>query len=102
MKRPVQDFQWDAGNWPKCGKHGVAREDIERVIAGARFVIDDPSEGERRFRTVGVAANGRHVFAVYTLRDVGGISFFRAISARYMHAEEIESYEEAMARLDQR
>lgn len=102
MKRSVQGFQWDAGNWPKCGKHGVAREDIERVVAGARFVIDDPSPGERRLRTVGVAANGRHVFVVYTLREVDGASFFRPISARYMHAEEIESYEEAMARVGER
>ena len=28
-------FDWDDGNWPKCGKHGVSREEIEQVQLGA-------------------------------------------------------------------
>ena len=29
-------FEWDEGNWPKCGKHGVTREEIELLFASAR------------------------------------------------------------------
>ena len=28
----VSDFDWDEGNWPKCGKHGVSRSEIERMF----------------------------------------------------------------------
>jgi uncharacterized DUF497 family protein len=28
----IAGFYWDSGNWPKCGKHGVSREEIERLF----------------------------------------------------------------------
>jgi len=28
----IAGFDWDSGNWPKCGKHGVSREEIERLF----------------------------------------------------------------------
>jgi uncharacterized protein len=31
----LDGFDWDSGNWLKCGKHGVAREEIEQVLLGA-------------------------------------------------------------------
>ena len=29
-------FEWDDGNWPKCGKHGVTREEIEQFFSSAK------------------------------------------------------------------
>jgi len=26
----IAGFDWDDGNWPKCGKHGVSRTEIEQ------------------------------------------------------------------------
>jgi uncharacterized DUF497 family protein len=86
------------GNWEKCQKHGVSIAEIEEALRVIEFVIDDPSAGEKRYRTVGKANAGRHVFAVFTIRD----DKLRPISARYMHAAEVVRYEEEMARLEHR
>lgn len=88
-------FQWDAGNWPKCGKHGVSREEIEYVLSRDPQVLPDrfPVEQEARFNAVGLNAEGRHVFIVFTVREQDGKTAFRPISARYMHQKEIEAYE---------
>jgi uncharacterized protein len=102
MKGRVSGFEWDDGNWPKCGKHGVLKAEIESVIATARFMVDDPSPREKRYRTAGRAPTGRHVFVVFTYRERGGSVHVRLISARYMHRKEIESYEKEVARLEER
>lgn len=96
----VAGFDWDSGNWPKCGKHGVTQAEIEHVIRNARFMVDDPSPAEKRFRTAGRAMTGRYVFAAFTFRQRDGSTFVRPISARYMHDKEIRSYETQMARLE--
>lgn len=44
----IAGFDWDSGNWPKCGKHGVSREEIEQVLLGAPAVMSDPNPGESR------------------------------------------------------
>jgi uncharacterized DUF497 family protein len=36
----LASFDWNAGNWPKCGKHGVSREEIEEVFTGLPKEID--------------------------------------------------------------
>jgi uncharacterized DUF497 family protein len=46
----IAGFDWDAGNWPKCGKHGVSREEIEQVLSGEPAVMADPAPGEPRLR----------------------------------------------------
>src|SRR3954469_4271094 len=102
MRGRVAGFEWDEGNWPKCGKHGVSRAEIESVIAAARFMVDDPSPREKRYRTAGRAPTGRHVFVVFTYRECGGSIRVRPISARYMHRKEIESFEKEMACLEER
>jgi len=28
----ISGFEWDDGNWPKCGKHGVSRAEIEQAL----------------------------------------------------------------------
>ena len=90
----VEGFEWDEGNWPKCGKHGVSRAEIEQTIIDHRFIVDDPHPTEPRFRTVGVTEEGRHVFCVFTIRQIRRKAVIRPISARFMHDKEVKDYEE--------
>jgi uncharacterized DUF497 family protein len=91
-------FDWDDGNREKCQKHGVSIGEIEQALAVIRLVVDDPYPGEKRYRTVGRTEAGRHLFAVFTLRGAK----LRPISVRYMHEREVASYEEALARVEER
>jgi uncharacterized DUF497 family protein len=86
-------FDWDSGNWPKCGKHGVSREEIEQVLLGAPAVMPDPHPEEPRLRAIGRTAAGRYVFLVLMFRDIDGEARLRPISARYMHQREVDHYE---------
>ena len=90
----ITGFDWDSGNWPKCGKHGVSREEIEQVLLGEPAVMADPSPGETRMRAIGKTSSGRYVFLVFMLRDVAGQTKIRPISARYMHQKETSHYED--------
>ena len=99
----IAGFEWNEGNWPKCGKHGVSKEDIEHVLRHATFRIPDPNPSEPRFRTAGRATDKRPVFVVYTHRERDGETYLRPISARYMHGKEVKHYEQiekAMAESD--
>ncbi|MGH8118436.1 MAG: BrnT family toxin [Rhodanobacteraceae bacterium] len=89
----IAGFDWDRGNWPKCGKHGVSREEIEEVLLGNPAVMVDPHPDEPRMRAIGKTTAGRYVFLVFMLRVVGGETRLRPVSARYMHKKEIEHYE---------
>jgi uncharacterized DUF497 family protein len=89
----VAGFEWDEGNWPKCGKHGVSREDIEAVLLGTPAVMPDPHPDEPRMRAIGMTAEGRYVFVVFMLRRVGNNTLLRPISARFMHQKEVMHYE---------
>ena len=89
----IAGFDWDKGNWPKCGKHGVSREDIEQVLRGTPAVMPDPHADEPRMRAIGKTLTGRYVFLVFMLRKIGGQTVLRPISARYMHQKEIDHYE---------
>ena len=89
----VAGFDWDEGNWPKCGKHGVSRTEIEEVLLGTPAVMPDPFPEEPRMRAIGTTAAGRHVFLVFMLRQIDGETRLRPISARYMHQKEIAHYE---------
>ncbi len=73
-------FDWDTGNWPKCGKHGVSRE--------------------ARMRVLGKTRAGRYVFLVFMPRTVQGRKLIRPISARYMHKKEIDHYESSSSQKD--
>jgi len=86
-------FNWDTGNWPKCGKHGVSQEEIEQVLLGQPAVMADPHPQELRFRAIGKTASGRYVFLVAAYRDIDGETKLRPISARYMHQKEVDHYE---------
>lgn len=87
-------FDWDDGNWPKCGKHGVSRGEIEQVLMGEPAVMADPHPDEPRMRAIGRTEAGRYVFLVFMFRTLKGQKRLRPISARYMHQKEIDYYEQ--------
>jgi uncharacterized DUF497 family protein len=68
----ISGFDWDSGNWPKCGKHGVSREEIEQVLLGEPAVMPDPCPDEPRMRAIGKTLAGRYVFLVFMMREIYG------------------------------
>jgi uncharacterized DUF497 family protein len=89
----IAGFDWDEGNWPKCGKHGVSREEIEQVMLATPAVMPDPHPHEPHMRAIGKTGQGRYVFLVFVLRSLGDKTLLRPISARFMHQKEIDHYE---------
>lgn len=91
----VAGFEWDDGNWPKCGKHGLTQDDIESVLRGSPHVMPNRnSTDESRFCAIGTTDAGRHAFIVFTIRARDGALVVRPISARYMHEKEVNHYDE--------
>jgi uncharacterized DUF497 family protein len=88
-------FDWDKGSRAKCEKHGLSVRAIEGLFTRPLAILPDAvhSQAERRFRAIGRTEKGRGVFIVFTLRRKGDEMLIRPISARYMHKEEIVSYE---------
>ena len=39
MELAVAGFDWDSGNWPKCGKHGVTKKEIEDFFRASPAVM---------------------------------------------------------------
>jgi hypothetical protein len=95
MEMKAAGFDWDAGNWPKCGKHGLKRSEIEALFEETPDVYPDPghSQRERRFLAIGRGESGRRALVVFTLRATAARPLIRPISARYMHEKEVEHYE---------
>tara|TARA_R110002020_G_scaffold412156_1_gene621792 strand:+ start:1518 stop:1727 length:210 start_codon:yes stop_codon:yes gene_type:complete len=46
----VVGFEWDSRNWPKCGKHGVDRREIEHAVRVADFRVVNAHPTEERWR----------------------------------------------------
>lgn len=92
----VIGFDWDKGNWPKCGKHGVSHAEIEQAIANNPLVLKDryPDNIEERFNAVGCNNAERHIFVVFTIRESSKGKLIRPVSARYMHEKEVKQYEQ--------
>lgn len=88
-------FDWDEGNRKKCQKHGVSLDEIEAALSGPIRVFPDPAHSavETRYLGVGTTAASRHVLIAFTYRTVGEQRLIRPISARFMHAKEIQHYE---------
>jgi hypothetical protein len=85
-------FDWDHGNWPKCGKHGVSREAIERLFLDGGAVVAPDLKHATSTESRHIAAgrvDGRALFVAFAIR--GGR--IRPISARYMHPKEASNYE---------
>lgn len=89
----VLGFDWDDGNWPKCGKHGVTKMEVEYIFQNTPMVQVDPHKSEPRYRAIGKNKAERYIFIVFMLRLVNGNESIRPISARYMHKYEVERYE---------
>jgi uncharacterized protein len=95
MDLTIERFHWDAGNWPKCAKHGLSKPEVEYALRNDPLVlIDRGSRAETRFNAVGRNKAGRHLFVVFTLRRIDGTLLVRPISARYMHEKEVRVYEQ--------
>lgn len=90
-------FDWDTGNWEKCQKHGVSIAEIEAVLRSDPQIAPAPGRSlpEERFIAVGRTPRGRAIFVAFTFRTRNEARLVRPISARYMHAREIERYEAA-------
>jgi uncharacterized DUF497 family protein len=91
----VAGFQWDAGNWSKCGRHGLTKTEIEAVFERGVVVAPDirHSETEDRHIAIGHTTDDRPVFIGFVLRTQNGRALIRPITARYMHAKEVRRYE---------
>ena len=97
-------FDWDSGNRGKCQKHGVSIAEIESLFRGMPLVGPDAGHStvEKRFRAIGVTAQSRSVFVVFTWRQRRQERLIRPISARYMHKKEVEAHEKEIPRLQDR
>ena len=100
----VTGFEWDKGNRDKCQKHGVSVDALESAFHQTMAIFPDPahSQDEERFIAIGKTGEGRSVFVAFTLRQKNGETFIRPISVRYMHQKEVDYYEEAIAKADDR
>lgn len=95
MEFSVAGFDWNDGNWPKCGKHGVSKEETETLFKDNPAVYADPGHSldEQRLRAIGTTRAGRWLLVAFTLRQRGPETLIRPLSARYMHQREVEHYE---------
>jgi uncharacterized protein len=88
----IKGFDWDSGNWPKCGKHGVSQDEIEQLfLNGEAAIAPDLKHStltESRHIAVG-RINSRAMFVAFAFRN----GLIRPISARYMHPKEAKNYE---------
>ncbi|PZM07662.1 BrnT family toxin [Rhizobium tubonense] len=95
----IGGFDWDNGNWPKCGKHGLSKSQIESIFDGDVRVLDDSSDRdeEHRYRGIGKDGDDRYTFIVFCLRRKNRLTLLRPVSARYMHAKEVRHLEQQKA-----
>ena len=100
----IAGFDWDDGNREKCARHGVSLAAIEAAFRRPVAVFPDPahSRHEERFKAIGNTAEGRRILIVFSLRRRGTDMLVRPIGARFMHATEVEYYEEEAAKAAQR
>ena len=79
----------------KCQQHGVSVEEIEALFDAPLLIVPDAahSKSEARSWAIGKSSAGRIIFIVFTIRLKKGRRLIRPISARYMHAKEVTSYE---------
>lgn len=104
MALRVAGFEWDDANRGKCQKHGVSLAEIESAFHRPIAISPDPAHSlvETRFKAIGKTSEGRSILVVFTLRSRGGETSIRPISARYMHAKEVEHYEKEAAKAEER
>ena len=98
----ISEVDWDEANREKCQKHGVSIAEIEAVLRGSPQVAPDPTHSahEDRFIAVGRSAERRPIFVAFTFRVRHGRLVIRPVTARYMHRQEAQSYEEASSQTE--
>jgi uncharacterized DUF497 family protein len=84
----IAGFDWDNGNWPKCGKHGVSCEETKQALLDEPVVMPGPYPDEPRMRAIGKTSAGRYVFLVFMLREIDGLIRLRSTSEYPLHAPE--------------
>jgi uncharacterized protein len=92
-------IDWDDGNWPKCGKHGLTKSDVENVFQRNPIIFADVAHStfEDRFIAIDRASKTRCSFVVFTVRIQKGLTLIRPLSARLMHKKEIDYYDRQQA-----
>ena len=90
----IHGFDWDNGNWPKCEKHGVTKNEIESLFHDDPHVSPDAkhSQNEIRKLAIGRTRKGRWLFVAFTLRRRNRQILIRPISARYKKKKEIAAW----------
>ena len=88
-------FNWDEGNWPKCGNHSLTQNQIDIIFRNDPIIFADLKHSviEDRFNAIGSTSDGRLAFVVFTFRPRFGKTYVRPLSARHMHKKEIDYYE---------
>jgi uncharacterized DUF497 family protein len=73
----------------------VSVADIEMLFSRPLLIVPDTrhSKTETRIRALGKTSSGRMIFLVFPVRRKAGLRLLRPISARYVHAKEVASYE---------
>lgn len=91
MELVVRGFDWDEANLGKLEKHKVTQEEAEEIYYLTPLMDEGAYEkkGERRYRCLGVTANGRYLAAFFTVRR----GLIRNISVRPMRRKERMLYE---------
>lgn len=104
MMNKVAGFDWDEGNIEKCQKHGVSIFMIEQLFTAEIHLLEDRvhSITEDRFLAVGRTSDERPLFVGFTYRKNKKGLMIRPFTARYMHKRELENYEKAFAKIQNR
>jgi hypothetical protein len=84
----ISGFDWDDGNWPKCGRHGLSQAEIEEVFRSGPRIHPDAAHSAKEVRSLADRLDhGRPVvLAAFTLRRRGEEDLIRPISA--LHASQ--------------
>lgn len=73
----IVEFRWNAWNLDHATKHGVSREEAERIVENAR--PPDPEErGDDKWRVVGRGQGDRWVQVIFLVDDDGSIYVIHA------------------------
>ena len=84
------EFDWDKGNINKAQKHGLTCREIELLFQQDLLILKDRKFSILENRYIGVGElQQRGVFFIFTIRH----SLIRVISARYMHKQEKDKYD---------
>ena len=89
----IAGFDWDVENWPKCGKHGLSKMEIESIFRDVPVSIPTRSRVRNGFGQSG-ATRMADIFCDFHIAATAAGILIRPLSARYMHKKEIAIYEQ--------